>query len=65
MCHCQNLSVKRIASGAADMTVLGCKICKDKAEQFRVACKRNGTTPNAVFMVAIEKFLEECEPEIV
>lgn len=41
------------------MTVLGCKIRKDKAEAFKAACKRNGTSPNAVFSAAIEKFMAE------
>ena len=44
---------------AANMTVLGCKVRRDKAEQFKVACKKNGTSPNAIFMAAMEKFMEE------
>ena len=44
---------------AANMTVLGCKIRKDKAEEFKAACKRSGTSPNAVFAAAIEKFMQE------
>lgn len=44
---------------AANMTVLGCKVRKDKAEAFKAACKRNGTSPNAVFSAAIERFMEE------
>lgn len=46
---------------AANMTVLGCKIRKDKAERFKAACKEAGTTPNAVFTEAINKFLEKEE----
>lgn len=46
---------------AANMTVLGCKIRKDKAERFKAACKSAGTTPNAVFTEAINKFLEKEE----
>ncbi len=38
---------------AANMTVVGCKIRKDKAEAFKAACKAAGTTPNAVFTAAI------------
>lgn len=52
--------VKRRANNkyiAANMTVLGCKIRKDKAEQFKAACKAAGTTPNAVFTAAINEFL--------
>ncbi len=44
---------------AANMTVLGCKVRKDKAERFKAACKEAGTTPNAVFTVAIDTFMEE------
>lgn len=46
---------------AANMTVLGCKIRKDKAERFKAACKATGTTPNAVFVAAINEFLEKRE----
>ncbi|MCI8302532.1 MAG: hypothetical protein HFF68_07190 [Oscillospiraceae bacterium] len=41
------------------MTVLGCKVRRDRAEQFKAACKKNGTSPNAIFMAAMEKFMEE------
>lgn len=44
---------------AANMTVLGCKIRKDKAEAFRAACKAAGTTPNAVFKEAINRFMDQ------
>ena len=44
---------------AANMTVLGCKVRRDRAEQFKDACKKNSTSPNAVFMAAMEKFMEE------
>lgn len=42
---------------AEHMTVLGCKIRKDKAEAFKQACKDAGTTPNAVFTAAINAFM--------
>ena len=42
---------------AANMTVLGCKVRKDKAELFRAACKAAGTTPNAVFTAAMDNLL--------
>lgn len=42
---------------AANMTVLGCKVRKDKAEAFKAACKAAGTTPNAVFTAAINDFM--------
>ncbi len=44
---------------AANMTVLGCKVRRDKAERFKAACKEAGTTPNAVFTGAIDTFMEE------
>lgn len=44
---------------AANMTVLGCKVRRDRAEQFKAACKKNGTSPNAIFMAAMEKFMGE------
>ena len=44
---------------AANMTVLGCKIRKDKAEAFKTACKAAGTTPNAVFTAAIQEFMKD------
>ena len=44
---------------AANMTVLGCKVRRDRAEQFKAACKKNGTSPTAIFLAAMEKFMEE------
>lgn len=44
---------------AANMTVLGCKVRRDKAEQFKDACRKAGTTPNAVFTSAMDVFMEE------
>lgn len=41
------------------MTVLGCKVRKDRAEQFKAACKDAGTTPNAVFNEAINSFMKQ------
>lgn len=46
---------------AANMTVLGCKVRKDKAERFKTACKLEGTTPNAIFTAAMDSFLLEHE----
>ena len=44
---------------AANMAVLGCKIRRKKAEEFKTACKEAGTTPNAVFLEAIDNFMEK------
>ena len=42
---------------AENMTVLGCKVRKDIADDFKAACKIAGTTPNAVFRAALEDFM--------
>ena len=44
---------------AANMTILGCRVTKTKAEQFRQACKAAGTNPNQVLLATVNKFLEE------
>lgn len=41
------------------MAVLGCKVRKERAEEFKTACKAAGTTPNAVFTAAINDFLDK------
>ena len=43
----------------ANMMILGCKVRKDFAAQFREACAAAGTTPNAVLKQAAEHFLKE------
>lgn len=40
----------------AHMMILGCKVRKDFAAQFREACTAAGTTPNAVLKQAAEQF---------
>ena len=42
---------------AANMTVLGCKVRRDKAEAFKAACAAAGTSVNAVFAAAIDDFM--------
>lgn len=44
---------------AANMTTLGVKVRRDKAEKFKAACRDAGTTPNAVFTEAIDSFMDE------
>lgn len=44
-----------------NMTTLGCRMRKDKAETFKAACKSAGTTPNAVYTKATDDFLSEHE----
>ena len=41
------------------MMILGCKVRKDFAAQFREACTAAGSTPNAVLKQAAEQFLKE------
>lgn len=48
---------------AENMTVLGCKVRRDLAEEFKAACKARGTSPNAVFRAAIDRFIEEAPAE--
>lgn len=48
---------------AEHMTVLGCKVRKDKAERFKAACASAGTTVNAVFTAAMDEFLKEVKEE--
>ena len=43
----------------AHLMILGCKVRKDFAAQFREACTAAGTTPNAVLKQAAEQFLKE------
>ncbi len=37
-----------------NMTTVGCRITRAKANQFKEACKTIGTVPNQVFLKAIE-----------
>lgn len=41
------------------LTVVGCRIKKDKAEVFRQACKQLGTVPNQVLMKAVDETIEK------
>lgn len=42
---------------AKNMTTLGCRMRRAKAEQFKAACKQAGTTVNAVYTRATDEFL--------
>lgn len=46
---------------AENMTVLGCKVRKDLADQFKAACKIAGTTPSAVFRAALDEFMAQAD----
>ena len=41
------------------MTILGCRVKKDFADEFKAACTAAGTTSNAVLKQAAEDFLQE------
>lgn len=45
------------------MSVLGCKMKKADAEEFKAACKDSGTTVNAVFTAAAAEFMENYKKE--
>ena len=42
-----------------NMTTLGCKMRKDDAAAFKIACNIMGTTPNAVFRRAVDDFMRD------
>lgn len=42
---------------AKTYTIIGCKVRKEYADQFRSACYDSGTTPATVLKEAIESFL--------
>lgn len=42
-----------------NMTTLGCKMRKDDAADFKVACAVMGTTPNAVFRAAAQEIINQ------
>ena len=44
---------------AENMTVLGCKVRKSIADDFKAACKAVGTSPNAVFRHALDEFMKD------
>ena len=42
---------------ALHMTVLGCKVRKDYADQIRAEAKARGTTVNAILLEALRRFM--------
>lgn len=42
---------------AQHMTVLGCKVRKEYAEQVKQEAQRRGTTVNAIFTKALKEFM--------
>lgn len=48
---------------AKTYTMLGCKVRKDYAEQVKAACEAAGTTPNAIFRAALDRFMADHAPD--
>lgn len=46
---------------AENMTVVGCKIPRIKADAFRAACRKLGTTQNAVLRETVEQTIKKAE----
>ena len=46
---------------AANMTQLGCKLRRNKADAFKAACAEDGTTVNAVLLQAITDYMTRRE----
>ena len=44
-----------------NMTVLGCKVTKDKAQAFKDACAALGVVPNRILMKAIEDIIAKAD----
>lgn len=43
----------------AHMTIVACRVTKEKATAFKEACRENGTTPNAVLLQRVNEYIEE------
>lgn len=46
------------------MATLGCKVRKERAEEFKKACIKNDTTPNKVLSDRVEEYIAENKDEI-
>lgn len=44
---------------SANMTIVGCRVTKDKAAQFKAACIAAGTNPNAVLLACVNQFISD------
>lgn len=40
-----------------NMTTVGCKLTKAKAQAFRDACKAAGDKPNRVFLAVVDEYI--------
>ena len=48
----------------AHYTVLGCKMKKTEAEEFKQACRDTGTSTNAVFRKAVAEFMNNTQKNV-
>ena len=56
---CQDAALLRCSAwDAKDTPVLDCKILKEKAEEFKAVCASVNTSVNAVFLAAIDRFMD-------
>ena len=46
-----------------NMTILGCRVTRAKAEKFKAACCEMGTTPNAVLLKTVDEVIERAEDQ--
>lgn len=44
-----------------NMTNIACRVTKEKAKKFRLACQKNDTNPNAVLLAYINEYIEKSE----
>lgn len=47
-----------------NMTTLGCKVTKVKAEQFKEACRQLNTVPNQVLLQAVNDTIKQAEDQV-
>ena len=45
----------------ANMTVVGCRITRTKAQEFKEACAALGTVPNQILQEAVNRIIAEAE----
>ncbi len=46
-----------------NMTNIACRVTKTKAMQFRLACQKNDTNPNAVLLAYINEYIEKAKAQ--
>ena len=46
-----------------NMTNIACRVTKEKAKKFRLACQKNNSNPNAVLLAYINNYIKESEAQ--